>query len=83
MEGGRWKAHQGPRFKVQGARKRWGAQPCADDPPCALSLEPCAGRFAAGTPLPHPVRETLRRYFEDRRQGRFGLHTAVLGPPPG
>ena len=29
------------------------------------------------------VRETLKHYFEDRRHGRFGLHTAVLGPPPG
>jgi hypothetical protein len=27
------------------------------------------------------VRETLRHYFDDRRHGRFGLHTAVLEPP--
>ncbi|KNZ31635.1 MAG: ADP-ribose pyrophosphatase [Methylibium sp. NZG] len=25
------------------------------------------------------VRETLKRYFEDRRQGRFGVHTADIG----
>lgn len=25
------------------------------------------------------VRETLRRYFEDRRQGRFSVHTADIG----
>jgi ADP-ribose pyrophosphatase YjhB (NUDIX family) len=25
------------------------------------------------------VRETLKRYFEDRRQGRFSIHTADIG----
>ena len=25
------------------------------------------------------VRETLKHYFEDRRQGRFGIHTADIG----
>jgi ADP-ribose pyrophosphatase YjhB (NUDIX family) len=25
------------------------------------------------------VRETLRHYFEDRRQGQFGIHTADIG----
>ncbi len=27
------------------------------------------------------VREALRHYFDDRRHGVFGLHTAVLEPP--
>lgn len=27
------------------------------------------------------VRETLRRYFADRRSGSFPLHTITLGPP--
>jgi ADP-ribose pyrophosphatase YjhB (NUDIX family) len=26
---------------------------------------------------------TLRRYFEDRRRGAFGFHTADIEPPPG
>ena len=28
------------------------------------------------------VRETLERYFSDRTEGRFRLHTGTIVPPP-
>jgi len=59
------------RTALGGGRRKPGSRPvCRDDIPWPeLSFR--------------SVRETLRHYFDDRRQGRFELHTAVLGPPPG